>query len=79
MQVDMRQQTEVETRAPGQQFAGQVERHAVDIHPPQLAQADILQAHQGQRRQEMLAELAISHPGRALPLGFEAEGIDQDG
>ena len=37
-----------------------------------------VEGHQRQRGEEMLAELAIAHPGRALAIDLERERIDED-
>ncbi len=35
-------------------------------------------AHQRERRQKMLAELSVRHPGGAFTIGFEREGVNKD-
>jgi hypothetical protein len=42
------------------------------------AQAYVAVGHQAQRRQEMLAELAVSHPRPALPVNLKGQAVDQD-
>ena len=51
---------------------GEVERDPVDMHARKLAQPDVAVAHQGERRQEVLAELAVGNPGFALFVFFKA-------
>ncbi len=78
VQEQVHQQRQLETAGERQQPDRQVERHAIDIDPHQLPQAHIHVCHQAQRRQKMLAELAISHPRLAWLVDFEGERIDQN-
>ena len=62
----------------GRSAAGQVERDPVDVRPRELVEPDVGQAHQGQRGEEVLAELAIGDPRAPLAVGLEREGVDED-
>ena len=77
VQMDVGRQPEVEAGAPGQQARRQVERDAVDVDAQQLTQAHIHLGHQRQGGQEMLAELAVSHPRLAFFLDLEGQAVDQ--
>src|SRR3972149_4698713 len=74
----MGQQTEIEPGLPRKQADRQVERYAVDGQPQELTQPDVAAAHERQRRQEMLAELAIGDPRIAFPIDLERQGVDQE-
>ena len=78
VQVEVRQQAEVQPGPPRQQLAGQVERDAVRVGPQQARQPDVALGDQRQRRQEVLAELAIRDPRRAVLVRLERERIDED-
>ena len=62
VEVEVREEPEVEARPPRQQPRGEVERDAVGIGPQQAHQADVAAGHERQRRQEVLAELAVGDP-----------------
>ena len=79
VQVQVCQQPEVEVRAPGQQACREIERDAVRIGPQEAGQADVAARHEGEGREEVLAELAVAHPGHAVLVGLEREQVDQDG
>ncbi len=76
--MDVGSQAEVPTGAGGKQPAGEVKRDTVDIDPHQLSQPYIPVGHQCQRRQEMLAELAIGDPWLPFLIHLERERIDQN-
>ena len=59
-------------------MAGEVERDAVDVHSHQLTETNIGVAHQRQRREEVLAELAVSDPRFAFAITLERERVNQD-
>ena len=73
VQVDVRQEAEVEARAPRQELRGELERHAVDLGAEKVRQANVAPGHQRERRQEVLAELAVRHPRRAVLVRFERQ------
>ena len=52
---------------------------SVGVGAEQVRQADVASGHQGQRRQEVLAELAVGDPRRAVLERLERERVDQDG
>ena len=74
----MGQQAEVEPRAPRQQARGEVERDPVDLGAQQVREAHVAPRHQREGRQEVLAELAVRDPRRAVLVGLERERVDQD-
>ena len=57
----------------------QRERDAVEVRHEELVEAGIDAAHQGQRREEVLAELAVGDPGLPLGIRLERERVDEDG
>ncbi len=59
--------------------AGQVEGHPVQMHAQELPQPDVRAAHQGQGRQEVLAELPVGDPGAPFGIGLQGQGVDQNG
>ena len=75
----MHQQAGPEARAPREQPRREVERDAVQMALQQRAQADIGVGHDRQRRQEVLAELAIAHPRKARLVALERQGVDERG
>ena len=74
----MRQQPKVEAGAKRQEAAGKVERDAVNGNAQELSQANIHTRHQRQRRQEVLAELAIGVPGFAFPVNLKGKRVNQN-
>jgi hypothetical protein len=63
MRMDVHEQTRLQSRPPGQQARGQVQRHAVDVLAQQRTQPDIAPSHERQRSQEMPAELPVRAQG----------------
>ena len=61
----------VEAGTQWQQSAGQRQWYTVDMRGEQFAEIDIDACHQRERREKMLAKLAVSYPGVALPVRFE--------
>src|SRR5262249_4659282 len=56
----------------------QVQRYAVDVGAAELAESMVPQGHQGQRGQEMLAELPVAGPRHTLAIRLERERVDED-
>ena len=79
VEVDVRQQAEVEPGPPRQQAAGEIQRDPVGVGTEQAREPDVASGDQRQRSQEVLAELAVGDPRRALVERLERERIDQDG
>ncbi len=77
--VEVDQQPGIEFGPPRQEPAGQVEREAVEVEPKQRHNPGVDVAHQGERREEVLAELAVGHPGLAFLVDLEGKRVDQDG
>jgi len=53
-------------------------RYPVKVASKQLPQPDVSVTHQGQRRQEVLAELPVGYPRAALPVPLEGKRVDKD-
>ena len=67
----------MEVGTPGKELHDEIQRQAVEVDPEQLAGPRVPVLHQGQRRQEVLAELAVSVPGRPFGPPFEGERVDE--
>ena len=78
MGVEVRGKPEVQSRPAGQQTRGQIERDAVDEVAQHQAAARIAMGDQGQRRQEVLAELTVGGPWLGWRRHLEGERIDED-
>ncbi len=78
MQVHVGQETEVEPGSSRQELRREVQRDAVGIGPLQRPEADVTKGHQRERRQEVLAELAVGDPRAAVLERLERERIDED-
>ena len=78
VRMDMRPEAEIPARPAGQQPRGEVERNPVDEIAQHQPQPDVAVRHQRERREEVLAELAIGDPGRTLLCALEREGVDED-
>ena len=74
-----RLQPEPQLAAQGQQPRGEIQGHAVDVDAQHLIQTHVGMAHERQRRQEVLAVLAIGHPRLAFAIAFERQRVDQRG
>ena len=68
----------MELRADRQQVADEVKRRSVDEQARKGPKAHVGRAHQSQRPEEVLAELAIGDPRRALDPSLERQRIDED-
>ncbi len=73
----MAQDAEPEAAPERQQAAREVEREAVDEVAQQQDRADVSVGRQGERGQEVLAELAVGDPRRAGLEGLERERVDE--
>ena len=62
----------------GSRLRGEVERDPVEVRAQEVRQADVAPGHQRQRRQEVLAELAVRDPRRAVLVRLERQRVDQD-
>ena len=62
VEVDVRTEPERESRPPGQQPRCEVEGDALEMVTQQAAEADVHAGHERERRQEVLAELAVGDP-----------------
>ena len=71
VQVDVREEAEVQAGPAWQQLAGQVQRDPVRVGAQEARQADVAPGHQRERRQELLAELAVGDPRRAVLVRLE--------
>ena len=69
----MGQQPEIEPCAPREQPRGEVERDAVELGAEQVGKAHVEPGHQRERRQEVLAELAVRDPRRAVLVRLERQ------
>ena len=78
VQVEVRQEPEVEPGPPRHEALGQVERDAVGVGAEERREPDVAVRHERQGRQEMLAELAVGDPRRSVLVGLERERVDQD-
>ena len=78
MQMNVDAQPGRETRAPGQQPAGQIHRHAVEERTEQLMQPHVGVAHERQRRHVEFTELAVGDPWRAGAERLERQRVDPD-
>src|SRR5262245_44278824 len=76
MEVDVRAETELESRPAGQEPAHEVEGDPVDLRSEEPAHPDVAPGHQRQRPEEVLAELAIGDPRSAGLVGLEREMVD---
>ena len=63
VQEEMREERETKPRPGWQESAGEIEGHTVDLGAGKRAEPHVAIAHQSQRRQEVLTELAIGDPG----------------
>ena len=63
--VDVRTEAQVPARPAGQQPRREVERDAVDVVAQHQPEPDVAVGHERERREEVLAELAIGDPRRA--------------
>jgi hypothetical protein len=79
MQVHMGQPRRPQPGAAREEGARQVEGDAVDVQAGQAAQSYIDPAHEEERREEVLAELAIRDPRLPLLIPLEGQGVDEDG
>ena len=78
VQVQVGEQARPEPGAAGHQARGQVDRDAVDEVAQHQPAARVAVGDQRQRRQEVLAELAVGGPGLGWITLLEGEGVDQD-
>ena len=78
MHVQVRQQAEVEPGPPRQQVTGEIQRHPVGVRAQQARETDVALGDERQRGQEVLAELAIGHPRRAVLERLERQRVDED-
>ena len=78
MEVEVGRQPQVEPRPAGKQPRGEVERDAVDEVAQHEAAARVAMRHERQRREEVLAELAVRRPWLGRLGDFEAEAVDED-
>ena len=78
MQVHVAAEAERQARPGGQQGGGEVERDPVEVAAQEAAQPHVAQGHQRERRQEVLAELAIRDPRRASGGTTERQRVDED-
>ena len=74
----MEQEAQAAPAPAAEEGVAELERNAVDVGAEQVAQVDVDPAHEGQRHQEVLAELPVGHPGRALLPRLEGERVDED-
>jgi hypothetical protein len=79
MEMDVREEPQVESCAPRQELRREVERDPVGIGPQQVRQTDVAAGDQRERGEEVLAELPICHPRLALDIRLERERIDHHG
>ena len=76
--MKMQRQAEAKPGSSREEPGRQVQRDSVEVRAAKLVEPDVGQAHQGQRGQKMLAELAVSHPGLPFLIPLERERIDED-
>ena len=64
VEVDVARQAESQPGPPRQEPAREVERDAVEVVAQEHPEPDVALGHQGERAEEVLAELAVRHPRR---------------
>ncbi len=78
VQAQVHEQRNLEPGASGEQGDSQIERESIDMEAEELSQSDIRIGHNRQRRQEVLAELAVGDPGFSLLQPFKGKRINQN-
>ena len=78
VKMKVQRETESNPRSPWQEPGRKIQRYAVEVGAAELAQSDVRQAHQCQRRQKMLAKLPVRHPWLSFVILFQRKRIDED-
>ena len=78
VQMDVRGEPGRPAGAARQELAGKVERDAVDVGSQQEPEPAVATRHEGERREEMLAELAVGLPRLVGSGPLERERVDHD-
>jgi len=78
VEVDVCAQTQPESGGRRKQGRREVQRHALEVVAQHPREARVDPRHQGERRQEVLAELPVRHPRLAFGDALEREVVDEN-